>query len=141
MTAWNRNTVQYIDSPFATSTISVTGKHLLEKHGYIMLLRLYSPAAAAPPTQLTAVQGSDPTTVNVSWTVPVSGDSVTGYRIYYQTEGDQGSVDVSARATQHVLTGLCGGRNYSIYLVALSAQLPSPVVGPAVVTLGGESTC
>ena len=63
---------------------------------------------------------------------------MTGYRIYYQTEGDQGSVDVDASATQHALTDLCGGRNYSIYLVALSAQLPSPVVGPAVITLGGE---
>ena len=61
---------------------------------------------------------------------------MTGYRIYYQTEVDQGSVDVGASVTQHVLTGLYGGRNYSIYLVALSAQLPSPVVGPAVVTLG-----
>ena len=60
---------------------------------------------------------------------------MTGYQIYYQTEGDQGSVDVSASTTQHVLTGLCGGRNYSIYLVALSAHLPSPVVGPAAVTL------
>ena len=28
MTAWNRNTVQYIDSQFAISAISVTGKHL-----------------------------------------------------------------------------------------------------------------
>ena len=63
---------------------------------------------------------------------------MTGYWIYYHTEGDQGSVDVGATATQHVLTGLCGGRNYSIYLVALSAQLPSPVVGPVVVILGGE---
>ena len=98
-------------------------------------MTLYSPAAAAPPTHLTAVQGSDPTTVNVSWTAPVSGASLTGYRIHYQTEGDEGSVDVGASATQHVLTGLCGGRNYSIYLVTLSAQLPSPVVGPAAVTL------
>ena len=61
---------------------------------------------------------------------------MTGYRIYYQTEGDQGSVDVGASATQHVLTGLCGGRNYSIYLVALSAHLPSPVVETVVVKLG-----
>ena len=91
--------------------------------------------AAVPPTHLTAVQGSDPTTVNVSWTAPDSGDSVTGYRIYYQREGDEGSVDVGASGTQHALIGLCG-RNYSIYLMALSAHLPSPVVGPEVVTLG-----
>jgi len=32
---------------------------------------------------------------------------VTGYRICYQTEADQGSVDVGASATQHALTGLC----------------------------------
>ena len=61
---------------------------------------------------------------------------MTGYQIHYQTERDQGSVDVGASATQHALTGLCGGRNYSIYLVALSAHLPSPVVGPVVVKLG-----
>ena len=61
---------------------------------------------------------------------------MTGYRIYYQAEEDEGSVDVGPSATQHVLTGLCGGRNYSIYLVALSVHLPSPAVGPAVVTLG-----
>ena len=61
---------------------------------------------------------------------------MTGYRIYYQTEGDQGSVDVGVSTTQHSLTGLCDGRNYSIYLVALSAHLPSPAVGPAVVTFG-----
>ena len=52
------------------------------------------------------MQGSDPTTVNVSWTAPVSGASVTGYRVYYQTEGGEGSVDVGAPATQHVLIGL-----------------------------------
>ena len=61
---------------------------------------------------------------------------MTGYRIHYQTEGDQGSVDVGASATRHVLSGLDVGRNYSIYLVALSAQLPSPAVGPVVVKLG-----
>ena len=66
-----------------------------------------------------------------------------GYRIYYQTKGNQGSVDVGAIATQHVLTatqhtltGLGVEMNYSIYLVALSAHLPSPVVGPIVVALG-----
>ena len=61
---------------------------------------------------------------------------MTGYRIYYQTEGDQESVDVGASTTQHVLSGLDGMNCYSIYLVALSAQLPSPVVGPVVVILG-----
>ena len=63
---------------------------------------------------------------------------MTGYRIHYQTDGGQGSVDAGATATWHVLSGLDDGRNYSIYLVALSVQLPSPAVGPAVVTLGGE---
>ena len=38
MTAWNRNTVVYISNQFATSAILVTGKHLLEKHEYTMLL-------------------------------------------------------------------------------------------------------
>ena len=38
MTTWNRNTLVYISNQFATSAILVTGKHLLEKHGYTMLL-------------------------------------------------------------------------------------------------------
>ena len=64
---------------------------------------------------------------------------MTGYRIYYQTEGNQQSVDVGASTTQYTLSELDDGMNcYSIYLVALSAHLPSPVVGPVVVTLGGE---
>ena len=62
---------------------------------------------------------------------------MTGYQIYYQTEGDQESVDVGANTTQHVLSRLDDGMNcYFIYLVTLSVHLPSPVVGPVVVTLG-----
>ena len=38
MRAWNRNTLVYSSNQFVASAISVTGKHLLEKHGYIMFL-------------------------------------------------------------------------------------------------------
>ena len=84
--------------------------------------------AAGHPIDVTAVQGCDPSAIVVSWTAPVSGDTVTGYRIYYQAEGDQGSVDVDANVTEYSITGLGPGLTYNISLVALSVHLPSPVV-------------
>ena len=74
------------------------------------------------------MQGSDPSAIVISWTAPVSGATVTGYRIYYQAEGDQGSVDVDAGVTEYSVAGLCPGLTYSINLVALSVHLPSPLV-------------
>ena len=84
--------------------------------------------AAGPPINVTAVQGSNPSTIVISWTAPVSGDTVTGYRIYYQAVGDQGSVDVAANVTEYSITGLCPRLIYNISLLALSLHIPSPVV-------------
>jgi len=74
----------------------------------------------------------------ISWTAPVSGANVTGYRIYYQAEGVQlqGSVDVDAGVTEYSIAGLCPGLTYSISLVALSVHLPSPVVELEGIILG-----
>ena len=92
--------------------------------------------AAGPPINVTAVQGCDPSSIVISWTAPVSGDNVTGYRIYYQAEGDQSSVDVAAGVTEYSITGLCPGLTYNISLVALSVHLPSPVVELDAIILG-----
>ena len=92
--------------------------------------------AAGRPSNVTAEQGSDPYAVVISWTAPDSGDNVTGYRIYYHAEGDQGSVDVAAGVTEFMLTGLCPGLTYNISLVALSVHLPSSVVELDGVILG-----
>ena len=67
-------------------------------YGSACVLNVLSTAAGAP-INVTAVQGSDPSAIVISWTAPVSGANVTGYRIYHQTEGDQGSVNVDAGVT------------------------------------------
>ena len=58
------------------------------------------------------------------------------YQIYYQTEGDQRSVDIDAGITEFSITGLSPRLTYNISLVALSVHLPSPVVELEGITLG-----
>ena len=91
--------------------------------------------AASSPTNLLAMQAS-PTSIRVSWTAPVSGATVTGYQINYQSVGEEGSVDVGASEAGVTLDGRSHGLTYNITIVALSQQLPSTVVGPVIVTLG-----
>ena len=90
-----------------------------------------------PPTDLNATQVG-PTSIRVSWTPPVSGATVTGYRISYSGGSDQGSVDVEASATDHTITINPPQRplTYSISIVTLSSQLPSSVFVPIMVTVG-----
>ena len=79
----------------------------------------------------------DATSIQVSWSAPASGATVTGYVIYYETTGGtELSVTVGAAATEYTLTGFMIGRMYNILIVALSAQLPSILTGPVSVTLG-----
>ena len=88
---------------------------------------------AGEPTRLkTVISGSNTTHVNVtvSWESP-EGD-VSGYMIYYQTEGgpvisDKGS---GGQRETHSLDGLQRGVTYNISILALSQHLPSPLVGP-----------
>ena len=92
--------------------------------------------AANPPWNLSAVQ-FDITAVNVSWSAPASGATVTGYDIYYETTGgSEQSVTVGAAATEYTLTGLLEKRSYMISIVALSNQLSSNLTGPVSVKLG-----
>ena len=79
---------------------------------------------------------ASPTSIRVSWTVLISGATVTGYQINYQSEREEGSVNVGASEVTVTLDGRSRGLTYNITIVALSQQLPSPVVGPVIVTLG-----
>ena len=83
---------------------------------------------AGEPTNLAAESNS--THVTVSWESP--GGPVTGYVIYYQSEGRyNSSVYVSGGETEsHSLDCLERGVTYYISIVALSDHLPSPLVGP-----------
>ena len=82
--------------------------------------------------------------IRVSWTAPDSGAPVTGYRVYYQEEDNEGRVishldrvDVRASTTEHNITlVLTAGHRYIITVRTLSSQLPSPAVGPPTVTIG-----
>ena len=91
--------------------------------------------AAESPTNL-IVEQEALTSIRVSWTPPVSGATVTGYRIYYQTEQNHDNVDVGASATRHVLMGLRYGFSYAITIVTVSRHIPSPLLGPVIITLG-----
>ena len=88
---------------------------------------------AGEPTDFTAESNS--THVTVSWKSP--GDPVTGYVIYYQSEGGGNKSDmVSGGETEsHSLDCLESGVIYYLHLLsALSLHLPSPLVGPVAVS-------
>ena len=89
---------------------------------------------AGEPTNLIAESNS--THVTMSWKSPRG--PVTGYVIYYQSEGGGDSSDmVSGGETEsHSLDCLESGVIYNISIVALSLHLPSPLVGPVTVTPG-----
>ena len=89
------------------------------------------------PQDLSAVQRNiTEVQVQVSWSAPASGATVTGYVIYYETTGgSEQSVTVGAAASEYTLTGLTIGQTYIISIVALSGQLPSIRTGPVSVTL------
>ena len=92
---------------------------------------------ADPPTGLSATQVG-PTSITVSWTAPVSGAAVTGYRISYSGGTDQGSVDVGASATEHtiIITQPQSRLTYSISIITLSSSFPSSMAGPIMITVG-----
>ena len=95
-----------------------------------------------PPTGLSATQVG-PTSIRVSWTAPVSGATVTGYRISYSGGIDQGSMDVGASATDHTIT-INPPQNpltYSISIMTLSSSFPSSMAGSIMVTVGKHNAC
>ena len=91
--------------------------------------------AREPTSLLVVISGSTCTHVNVSvsWKSP-RGD-VSGYMIYYQTEGGPVISD-EVSGGERALDGLQRGVTYSISILALSQHLPSPPVGPVSVDTG-----
>ena len=111
--------------------------HTVEHNLYIF----FSAAANAPTGLAGEVVGH--ASIRVSWTAPTSGATVTGYRVYYHEEDNEGrvvnpnSMDVDDSTTEHNITlVLTAGHRYNITVRALSRQLPSPAVGPPTVTIG-----
>ena len=100
-------------------------------------MMIYSTGAPVPPTNLNATQVG-PTSIRVSWTAPVSGTTVTGYRISYSGGTDQGIVDFGASATDHIITITQPQSllTYSISIITLSSSFPSSMAGPIMVTVG-----
>ena len=101
---------------------------------------IYSTGAPDPPTDLSATQVGL-TSIRVSWTAPVSGATVTGYRIFYSGGTDQGSVDVGASATDYTIaiTKPQSTLTYSISIITLSSSFPSSMAGPIMVTVGKQT--
>ena len=99
---------------------------------------------AEEPTSLSTTSQSNSTDINitVTWETPATwnspGKRVTNYVIYYQARGGGvSSVTVSGGETErHLLNGLQRGVTYNISIVALSRDLPSPLVGPVTLIPG-----
>ena len=124
----------YIQNYFPTArnlvqqSIQITGMTIHCLWDYVFI-DLY--IVAGKPTNLIAESNS--THVTVSWKSP--GDPVTGYVIYYQSEGgDKSSVMMLGREKESCsLDYLENQAIYNISIVALSLHLPSPLVGPVTV--------
>ena len=107
------------------------------KERLIIIFCLYSTGVPDPPTDLSATQVG-PTSIRVSWTAPVSGATVTGYRISYSGGTDRGIVDVGATVTDHIITITppLSRLTYSISIITLSSSFPSSFAGPVLMTVG-----
>ena len=77
-----------------------------------------------PPTNVIAKR-SDPTTVNVSWTAPSTGNPVIRYHIHYIANGGESTRGGSTTSTSYVLTNLQAGVPLNISVSAVGAYLPS----------------
>ena len=91
------------------------------------------------PTNLNAVQVGL-TSFRVSWSPPAT---VTGYRVYWSGGGgsDSGNMSAGAGDTAVTITGRTPELTYNVTIVALSDNLPSPVVGTVMVNLGKSHKC
>ena len=67
-----------------------------------------------------------PTSIRVSWSPPSPLGNTTGYRIYYNSDSDSGSEDISGGSTNnYLLTGLQNGVGYTISIVGTSQHFLS----------------
>ena len=108
---------------------------------HVFIINAFWISSGDPPTSLNVTQVG-PTRIRVSWTAPVSGATVTGYRISYSGGTDQGSVNVGASATDHTITipQPQSRLTYSITIITQSTNLPISTVRPLMVAVGKQNT-
>ena len=64
------------------------------------------------------------TTVRVEWSQPRGGAALTGYVVHYSSNGATYSISgLPSSAASHDITGLTGGRTYTISVEATSEHL------------------
>ena len=93
--------------------------------------------AANPPTAVMASLNATSGTVLISLTQPVGGATVTGYRIYYSSEGSQASELIATTENEFILDLKGASLDDIIMAISIraeSAQLPSELV-PVNVTI------
>ena len=101
----------------------------------------YCFTVAGPPTITSAEQVSPGTTIRVSWSAPAEGAPVTGYRVFYTSNGVTESRSVGRRVTSTNLNRLVNdGRSYTITVEATSEHLSGVSDAVDVVLLGELST-
>ena len=92
---------------------------------YYVLLVL----AASPPTAVMASFNATSGNVLISLTQPVGGPTVTGYGIYYSSQGSQTSELFTTTENEFILDLQGASLDYmAISIRAESAQLPSELV-------------
>ena len=78
---------------------------------------------AGPPTITSAEQVSPGTTIRVSWSAPAEGAPVTGYRVFYTSNGVTESQSVGLTDTTNLNGLINDGRSYTITVEATSEHL------------------
>ena len=109
-----------------------------------------APIAATVPTApsgLTVARGSQIQELNASWQSPSSngGSAVTGYKVQWKDAADSWdtAVDVSeatVTGTTHAITGLTGGVEYAVRVIATNLAGNGPPSTDATATPAGSSS-
>ena len=72
--------------------------------------------------------------IRMQWSVPRSGDDITGYYVLYNHPNNVTTVKENADATSATfIEGSALQRVYSVSIQALSQHLPSVLIGPVTV--------
>ena len=109
-----------------------------------------APVAATVPTapsRLTVARGSQIQELDASWQSPSSngGSAVTGYKVQWKDAADSwdAAVDVSeatVTGTTHAITGLTGGVEYAVRVIATNLAGDGPPSTEATATPAGSSS-
>ena len=109
-----------------------------------------APVAAMVPTapsRLTVARGSQIQELDASWQSPSSngGSAVTGYKVQWKDAADSwdAAVDVSeatVTGTTHAITGLTGGVEYAVRVIATNLAGDGPPSTEATATPAGSSS-